>query len=185
MISRRDFTAAEQSIDGRTLAGYAAVYGQDSREIVEGGRKFVERIAPGAFNETLSSGADVKLYYNHDASMPLARTRSGTLQLKSDRNGLAFTANLPDTTLGNDVRALIERGDLSGEMSFGFFVTEDSWNKDRTQRLVKKASLVEVSIVQDAAYPQTSSSLRSVSAAYTEAVYARLALHFRRMTDNV
>jgi len=185
MISRRDFTAAEQTIDGRTLAGYAAVYGQDSREIVEGGRKFVERIAPGAFKETLSSGADVKLYYNHDASMPLARTRSGTLQLKSDRNGLAFTANLPDTTLGNDVRALIERGDLSGEMSFGFFVTEDSWNKDRTQRLVKKASLVEVSIVQDAAYPQTSSSLRSVSAAYTEAVYARLALHFRRMTDNV
>lgn len=185
MISRRDFTASEQSIDGRTLAGYAAVYGQDSREIVEGGRKFTERIAPGAFNETLSSGADVKLYYNHDASMPLARTRSGTLQLKSDRNGLAFTASLPETTLGNDVRALIERGDLSGEMSFGFFVNEDSWNKDRTQRLVKKATLVEVSIVQDAAYPQTSSSLRSVSAAYTEAVYARLALHFRRMTDHV
>jgi len=185
MISRRDFTAAEQSIDGRTLAGYAAVYGQDSREIVENGRKFVERIAPGAFNETLSSGADVKLYYNHDASMPLARTRSGTLQLKSDRNGLAFTASLPDTTLGNDVRALIERGDLSGEMSFGFFVVEDSWSKDRSQRLVKKAQLVEVSIVQDAAYPQTSSSLRGVSAAYTEAVYARLALHFRRMTDHV
>jgi len=185
MISRRDFTASEQSIDGRTLAGYAAVYGQDSREIVENGRKFIERIAPGAFNETLSSGADVKLYYNHDASMPLARTRSGTLQLKSDRNGLAFTASLPETTLGNDVRALIERGDLSGEMSFGFFVNEDSWNKDRTQRLVKKATLVEVSIVQDAAYPQTSSSLRSVSAAYTEAVYARLALHFRRMTENV
>ena len=177
--------ATEQTIDGRTLAGYAAVYGQDSREIVEGGRKFVERIAPGAFNETLASKGDVKLYYNHDASMPLARTRSGTLTLRSDRNGLAFAATLPDTTLGNDVRALLERGDLSGEMSFGFYVTEDSWNKDRTQRLVKKASLVEVSIVQDAAYPQTSSSLRSVSAAYTEAVYARLALHFRRMADHV
>lgn len=185
MISRRDFTAAEQSIDGRQLAGYAAVYGQDSREIVENGRKFVERIAPGAFNETLSSGADVKLFYNHDASMPLARTRSGTLKLRSDRNGLAFEATLPETTLGNDVRALLERGDLSGEMSFGFYVSEDSWNKDRSQRLVKRAQLVEVSIVQDAAYPQTSSSLRSVSAAYTEAAYLRLALHFRRMTDHV
>ena len=185
MISRRDFTAAEQSIDGRTLAGYAAVYGQDSREIVEQGRKFTERIAPGAFNETLSSGADVKLFYNHDASMPLARTRSGTLKLRSDRNGLAFEATLPETTLGNDVRALLERGDLSGEMSFGFYVSEDSWNKDRSQRLVKRAQLVEVSIVQDAAYPQTSSSLRSVSAAYTEAAYLRLALHFRRMTDHV
>ena len=185
MISRRSIEATEQKLDGRTLAGYAAVYGQDSREIVEGGRKFIERIAPGAFNETLSAKGDVKLYYNHDASMPLARTRSGTLALRSDRNGLAFEATLPDTTLGNDVRALLERGDLSGEMSFGFYVTEDAWNKDRTQRLVKKASLVEVSIVQDAAYPQTSSSLRSVSAAYTEAAYLRLALHFRRMTDHV
>jgi len=184
MLSRRDFTAAEQSIDGRTLAGYAAVYGQDSREIVENGRKFVERIAPGAFNETLSSGADVKLFYNHDASMPLARTRSGTLKLRSDRNGLAFEATLPETTLGNDVRALIERGDLSGEMSFGFVVEEDSWSKDRSQRLVKRASLVEVSIVQDAAYPQTSSSLRSVSAAALEAARTRLELHFRRI-DNV
>ena len=184
MISRRTLTA-EQSMDGRTLSGYAAVYGQDSREIVEGGRKFVERIAPGAFNETLSSGADVKLYYNHDASMPLARTKSGTLTLKSDRNGLAFTASLPETTLGNDIRALIERGDLTGEMSFGFYVSEDSWNKNRTERLVKRAQLVEVSIVQDAAYPQTSSSLRSVSAAYKNAAFLRLALHFRRMTEHV
>jgi len=184
MISRRDFTAAEQSIDGRTLAGYAAVYGQDSREIVEGGRKFTERIAPGAFNETLSSGADVKLFYNHDASMPLARTRSKTLTLRSDRNGLAFSAELPDTTLGRDIKTLLERGDLSGEMSFGFIVTEDSWSKDRSQRLVKRAQLLEVSIVQDAAYPQTSSSLRSVSAAAIEAARARLALHFARMKDN-
>jgi HK97 family phage prohead protease len=185
MISRRGVTATEQSIDGRTLAGYAAVYGQDSRTIVENGRQFTERIAPGAFNETLSTGADVKLFYNHDTSMPLARTKSGTLTLKSDRNGLAFSAALPETTLGNDVRALIERGDLTGEMSFGFVVQQDSWNKDRTERLVKRAQLLEVSIVQDAAYPQTSSSLRSVSAAYLDAANLRLALHFRRMAENV
>jgi len=183
MISRRSIEATEQSMDGQKLAGYAAVYGQDSREIVEGGRKFVERIAPGAFNETLSSGADVKLYYNHDASMPLARTRSKTLTLKSDRNGLAFSAELPDTTLGRDVKTLIQRGDLSGEMSFGFFVSEDSWNKDRTQRLVKKAQLVEISIVQDAAYPQTSSSLRHVDAALAAALEARLALFYRRLRN--
>ncbi len=185
MISRRDITATEQSIDGRTVAGYAAVYGQDSREIHENGRRFIERIAPGAFNETLATNADVKLYYNHDTSMPLARTRSGTLTLKSDRNGLAFTASLPETTLGNDVRTLLERGDLTGEMSFGFYVVADEWSKDRSQRLVKKAQLVEVSLVQDAAYPQTSSSLRNVSVAYLDAANLRLALHFRRMADNV
>lgn len=180
MISRRAIEATEQKVEGRTLSGYAAVYGQDSREIVEHGRSFTERIAPGAFNETLRASGDVKLYYNHDMSMPLARTRSGTLKLSSDRQGLAFEAILPETTLGNDVRELLARGDLTGEMSFGFFVQEDSWNKDRTERLVKRAKLIEVSLVQDAAYPQTSSSLRHVDAAAMDAARARLALHFAR-----
>lgn len=181
MISRRDIQATEQKVDGRTLSGYAAVYNQDSREIVEHGRAFVERIAPGAFNETLRAGGDVKLFYNHDMSMPLARTKSGTLKLTSDRQGLRFDATLPETTLGNDVRELLTRGDLTGEMSFGFFVEEDSWNKSRTERLVKRAKLIEVSIVQDAAYPQTSSSLRHVDAAAMEAAKARLALHIARI----
>lgn len=180
MISRRSI-AAEQSVDGRTLAGYAAVYGEESREIVENGRPFVERIAPGAFAETLRSGADVKLLYNHDAGALLARTRSGTLKLRSDRQGLAFEASLPETTLGNDVRTLLERGDLTGEMSFGFYVEDESWNRTRTERLVKRAKLVEVSIVQDAAYPQTTSSLRSVSAAAHEAARLRLELHRKRV----
>ena len=179
MISRRDFTAVEQSVDGRTLA----VYGQESREIHEYGRTFTERIANGAFDATLRDGDDVKLLYNHDPSMPLARTRSGTLVLKSDRQGLRFSAALPETTLGNDVRALLERGDLSGEMSFGFNVLEDEWNASRSERTVKRARLVEISIVQDAAYPQTSSSLRSVSAAATDAAKLRLALHFARMNN--
>lgn len=181
MIQRRSVETVEQKLDGRTLSGYAAVYGQDSRELVENGRAFVERIAPGAFAETLRTGSDVKLYYNHEPNALLARTKSGTLKLRSDRQGLAFEASLPETTLGNDVRTLIERGDLSGEMSFGFFVEDESWNRTRTERLVKRARLVEVSVVQDAAYPQTNSSLRSVSAAAQEAALLRLELHRRRI----
>jgi len=79
------------------------------------------------------------------------------------------------------VRELLARGDLTGEMSFGFFVEDESWNRTRTERLVKRARLVEVSIVQDAAYPQTNSSLRSVSAAAIEAARLRLELHLQRM----
>ena len=96
-----------------------------------------------------------------------------------------MTATLPDTTLGNDVRELMTRGDLTGAMSFGFYVTRDSWNKDRTERTVQEANLVEISLVQDAAYPQTTSSLRSVSAAFDEAVAARLDLHLARIHDHV
>jgi len=176
MISHRDFTSAP-SVEGRTLTGIAAVYGQPSRLIREQGRTFTERIAPGAFGAI----ADVKLYYNHDASMPLARTQSGTLKLDSRADGLHYTATLPDTTLGNDVRELLQRGDLTGAMSFGFFVTKDTWSKDRTQRTVDSATLVEVSLVQDAAYPQTTSSLRHVDAALDAAVIARLELHLQRM----
>lgn len=182
MISRRTLVA-EQMIEGRTLSGYAAIYDAPSRPISEHGRRFVERIERGAFDASLAG--DVKLYYNHDASMPLARSRSGTLTLASDSRGLKFNASLPETSLGNDVRTLIERGDLSGEMSFGFFVEEDAWSKDRTERSVKRAKLVEISIVQDAAYPQTTSALRGANDDYTGAAMLRLALHFRRMTDHV
>jgi HK97 family phage prohead protease len=181
MISRRNLELSEQRVEGATLAGYAAVYGEQSRELVEGGRAFTERIAPGAFGDSVRG--DVKLYYNHDASQPLARTSSGTLKLKSDRAGLAFEADLADTQLGRDVRELLKRGDLSGEMSFGFYVEEDSWNRTRTERLVKRARLVEISIVQDAAYPQTSSSLRGVRAAALEAAKARLDLFKARIRN--
>ena len=181
MISRRNLELSEQRVEGSTLEGYAAVYGQQSRELVEGGRAFTERIAPGAFGDSIRG--DVKLYYNHDTGQPLARTSSGTLRLRSDREGLAFTADLADTQLGRDVRELLRRGDLTGEMSFGFYVEDDSWNRTRSERLVKRARLVEISVVQDAAYPQTASSLRSVSAAAIEAARARLDLHFRRMRD--
>jgi len=161
------------------LRGVAAVYGAQSREITEYGRTFREQIAPGAFSSSL--GEDIKLLYNHDPKMPLARTRAKTLSLMDRADGLHYVANLPETTLGNDVKTMIERGDLSGEMSFGFYVTRDEWNAKRTERTVHEARLVEISVVVDAAYPQTSSSLRHVDAAALDAARARLELHLSRI----
>lgn len=181
MISRRDIGSLEQAVEGRTLRGVAAVYGAQSREITEYGRSFREQIAPGAFSQSM--GEDIKLLYNHDPRMPLARTRSKTLALMDKADGLHYVAQLPETTLGNDVRTMIERGDLSGEMSFGFYVTRDSWNAKRTERTVHEARLVEISVVVDAAYPQTSSSLRHVDAAAIDAARARLQLHFARINS--
>lgn len=180
LLTRRSI-ASTNAVEGRTLSGYAAVYDKDSRELAEMGRAFTERIARGAFDATLADGGDVKLYYNHDASMPLARTKSGTLSLQSDANGLAFEAVIPETTLGNDIVTLMQRGDLTGEMSFGFYVEKDEWNKARTERLVTRARLVEISIVQDAAYPQTKSSLRCVSARDR----MNRAIYLRRLKGNI
>lgn len=148
---------------GNTLTGYAILWDAESRTIHEQGRVFTERIARGAFDASIDNKTDdIKLYYNHDSSMPLARTRNGSLRLESDEKGLRFEADLPETTLGNDVRELLRTGTLSGEMSFGFYVRDEVWTKDKKDRTITKGDLVEISVVVDAAYPQTYSQLRSV-----------------------
>ena len=145
------------------LTGYAILWNAESRTIHEQGRVFTERIAKGAFDASIDNKTDdIKLYYNHDSSMPLARTRNGSLRLASDEKGLRFEADLPETTLGNDVRELLRTGTLSGEMSFGFYVRDEVWTKDKKDRTITKGDLVEISVVVDAAYPQTYSQLRSV-----------------------
>lgn len=148
---------------GNMLTGYAILWDAESRTIHEQGRVFTERIAKGAFDASIDNKTDdIKLYYNHDSSMPLARTRNGSLRLVSDDKGLRFEADLPETTLGNDVRELLRTGTLSGEMSFGFYVRDEVWSKDKKDRTITKGDLVEISVVVDAAYPQTYSQLRSV-----------------------
>jgi phage head maturation protease len=70
-------------------------------------------------------------------------------------------------------------------MSFGFYVDRDEWNARRTERTVTAARLVELSVVVDAAYGEkTNSSLRSVSAAVTEAARLRLEIHKHRMEQS-
>jgi HK97 family phage prohead protease len=148
--------------EGNRLSGYAILYGVESREIFEYGKRFTEVIERGAFNLNDNGDDDIKLYFQHDTKMPLARTKGGSLRLFEDEKGIRFEADLPDTTLANDVKELMKRGILTGEMSFGFGVERDEWEKSRTLRKVKKARLYEVSVVVDAAYAQTFSQLRSV-----------------------
>lgn len=147
--------------DGNTLSGYAIVYNVDSVRLTERGRTFVEQIARGAFDESIAKD-DIKLYFNHDSKMPLARTENGSLRLKSDQKGVYFEADLPNTTLGNDVKELLNRGTLTGEMSFGFVPTDETWTSKET-KTVERGRLYEVSIVVDAAYEQTSSKLRGIT----------------------
>jgi len=95
-----------------------------------------------------------------------ARTRSGSLTIEERSTGIHFSAELPETTLGNDVRVLMHRGDLSGEMSFGFYVDAEEWNAKRTQRTVTRGRLVELSVVTVGAYE--SAQVYSVAASSPE-----------------
>jgi HK97 family phage prohead protease len=137
--------------DGMTFTGYAAVFNAPSEPL-----PFIERIAPGAFKRSLKARNDIKLLWNHDTGAVLGSTRAGTLKLEEDNYGLRVTAVLPETTLGKDVRTLVQRGDVSA-MSFGFSVPAngDSWNSEGTERTLRSVRIHEVSIVAFPAYQQT------------------------------
>jgi HK97 family phage prohead protease len=150
------------------FTGYATSYEQPYE--VGGGAErggWSETIAAGAGKATLNLNPDVRLLVNHDG-LPLARTRSGTLQLFEDRNGLGVHAPAldPANPLVQQVRSAMERGDVD-EMSFAFRAIRQEWNDDYTERRITEFSLgiagADVSIVTYPANPSTVAQLRSAA----------------------
>lgn len=137
------------------IVGYAAVFSTPTDL-----GPFSEEIAPGAFAESISRGDDVRALFNHDPSAILGRTRAGTLSLGEDPTGLVARITPPDTQLGRDVVALIERGDIS-QMSFGFYVEDEESEKrnGKPHFTITRARLFDVSPVTFPAYESTSVSL--------------------------
>jgi len=140
------------------VEGYAAVFDQAA----DIGGWFTESIARGAFKDAINRD-DVVFLINHDG-LPLARTRSGTLELKEDETGLWMGADLdPEDP---DVRSIVpkmKRGDLD-KMSFAFRVKKEEWDEtvDPPRRTIRAVDLVDVAIVTTPAYDGTSIALRSL-----------------------
>lgn len=128
---------------------------------------FWEQVDRRAFDRSLGMKPDVRLLVDH-AGQPLARTKSGTLELRTDSRGLHARAVLDPTD--PDVQRLLpkmRRGDLD-QMSFSFRVAGqagDEWQygAERTLRTLRELSLADqdVSIVTYPASTSTSASLRS------------------------
>jgi HK97 family phage prohead protease len=153
----------EQRAEGDTsvpmIVGYAAVFNSLSENL--GG--FREQISVGAFDAVL--GDDVRCAFNHDPSMLLGRTSSGTLRISVDGTGLRYECDPPDTQVARDLMVSLERKDVD-QSSFRFMVDEDSWDEDddgRVVRTIKKFKrLIDVSPVTYPAYPDTSVAQRSL-----------------------
>ena len=143
---------------GKTLTGYAAVF--DSPTNIG---DFSEVVKRGAFAKSLAAGSNIRALYHHQGDALLGTTKGGTLQLREDTHGLAFTLALPETTHGKDLAILVERGDVSG-CSFGFRVAPggDRWEQ-RNGRMVRElmtVDLVEVTLTADPADQDTSVAMR-------------------------
>lgn len=140
------------------FTGRAVVYDQLSEDL--GG--WQEVIRPGAATRTLAGTPDVRFLINHDANLLLARTRSGTLTLSEDSDGVLVDADMADVSYARDAAVSLERGDLS-QMSFGFWVVSDSWSGNLHEVREFDFDGGDVSVVTYPAYTQTSAELRAMA----------------------
>lgn len=149
----------EQREDGKKLIrGHAAVFNSETDL-----GWFRERIAPGAFSESIGKD-DVRALFNHDENFILGRNTAGTLTMREDERGLYVEIDPPDTQVARDLVTSIERGDIS-QMSFGFQTIKDSWeteeNAAKDLRTLEKVKLWDVSPVTFPAYQETDVAVRS------------------------
>jgi uncharacterized protein len=153
---QREFRMESAEQNGNTIRGYAAVYNSDSEWM--GG--FYEQIATGAFDGVMDN--DVRAYFNHDENLLLGRVSSGTLRISTDKRGLFYEVDLPNTTYANDLAELMKRGDVN-QSSFAFLIEKDRWEQRDgvTYRIIEKVSrLLDVSPVSQPAYPDSTSELK-------------------------
>lgn len=167
-MERRTFQLSEvRVVDGEgdappRIEGYAAVFGEMSEDL--GG--FREIIEPGFFDAVL--GDDVRALWNHNPEFVLGRTKSDTLTLEADENGLKFAVIPPETNWASDALVTMRRGDVD-KASFAFDVREkgDTWEEGgdgiflRTLLSGGCEKLYDVSPVTFPAYQQTSAQVRA------------------------
>lgn len=143
--------------DGLSFRGLAALY--DSPTDIG---PFREQVASGAFDKTLNDGADVRFLVNHEG-VPLARTKSGTLQLSSVKRGLQV--DIPHLDPLNpraaELISAMKRKDLD-QMSFAFMAMHEDPPTDENDNLrtLQEVRLFDVSAVTYPAYEDTTAELR-------------------------
>lgn len=164
-LEKRFSTEIRFETEGRKIVGYAAKFMTRSQDL--GG--FVEQIEPSAFQRSLDENADVRALIDHNPSLILGRTLSGTLKLSTDSTGLLVEITPPDTSYSRDLMVSLERGDIT-QMSFAFLTKKDNWEKDGAVNLrtLLDVDLHDVSAVTYPAYLDTEIGLRSLSSFLAE-----------------
>lgn len=155
-----------------TLTGYASTFQPYEMYGGPANGGWIEQLDKRAFDKTLKEKPDLHLLINH-AGMPLARTKSGTLDLSVDDHGLKVVARLdrrdPEA---ESVYWKMDRGDMD-EMSFAFRVKAQRWESTpefrddpEALRTITEVSLHkgDVSVVNWGANPTTHAEVLSAPA---------------------
>lgn len=160
--------------EGATLSGYVAVFDAPSEVLWDwqNGR-FVERIAPGAFDKTIRE-ADIRALKNHDPNHIVGRVKAGrgNITFAPDAVGLFHTLTVPDTATARSLYEDVSAG-LIDQMSFSFETIVDEWDvadKAMAKRYLREVALDDISYVVYPAYPQTSVDARGALHSYARAL---------------
>lgn len=173
----RNYSSEIRSLgeDG-TVDGYAFLFDVESKVLrSESGGYFNEIIDRSAIDQDIINKSDVLCFLNHDENRGLlARSKygKGSLKLEIDDKGLRYSFKIPNTSLGNELRENLNRGDVT-ESSFAFTIEKEntiqrSDNKYPLRKILKFFRLYDVSPVYTPAYEGTLVSCRSIDDFYKD-----------------
>ena len=123
------------SHDDRKIEGKAIAFNSISRDL--GG--FREQIIPEAINEDVINSSDIFFLLNHSNNRGiLARQKNGFGLLKTDirDDGVYFSFEAPQTSLGDELLEYLRRGDIT-QCSFAFTVKDDKWERQADNSYVR------------------------------------------------
>jgi HK97 family phage prohead protease len=131
----------EFKFDAKTglISGYASTFnGLDS---------YGDTILPGAFAETLENRErPVRMRWNH-----FGPVIGKWVEMRENQRGLFVKGELtPGHSVAEDVKASLSHGAIDG-LSIGFYVKEYEVDEEEKRRTIKKADLVEISVVEEPA----------------------------------
>lgn len=155
-----EFSVRQEGED-RYIEGYFVRFG----DVYDMGYGITESIAPGAFDEVLASGADIRALINHDSTLVLGRTKAGTAEFRADAVGVYGRVKInPNDQDAVNALARVERGDVD-QASFGFRDWEETRTVDQQTgkvhyTLTKIKDLREFTVCTFPAYQATSLSAR-------------------------
>ncbi len=140
--------------DRKIIQGYAVVF-----DTWIGIDTWKECIRKGAFIQSLKEN-NILALYNHDFNNVLAR-KDVNMKLIEEDKGLYFEIELPDTTQGNDLYELIDKG-IVNQCSFAGFVTKGTWTEKENTifREILEVDLIEITITPIPAYEVTEAEVK-------------------------
>lgn len=167
-----EIRSIETSFDSKdnVIEGYAIKFNTVSEILYdkEKRRFFREIIDREAITQELIDNSDIKFLFNHDKERLLARRNrgQGSLHVELREDGVYFSFEIPNTSIGGDLKEMIKRGEVT-TCSFAFTdgdnIEWDFSDREIPTRVVKSIrGLFDLSAVFDAAYSQTEISCRSL-----------------------